>query len=230
MKTIKIMTPENIELEFCLAGLFSRAAAAMIDTLIQMCFMMLELVVIIIIDINSKEFFDKYIGWIVGTSLIVGVLILYGYYVVLELNMNGKTLGKKIMNIRTIRMNGQPLSLRHCLIRNLFRVFIDNMGIGVVMIFLSQEQRRVGDLAASTVVIIDEKKKMPCTLDTLEGMDDELRCYLTKEEYELLKEYAMRRSTMKNYEGLRNKLKEYFTEKSMQLGNYEKFKRFIDAL
>ncbi len=230
MKKIKIMTPENIELEFCLAGLFPRAAAAMIDTLIQSFLILLEAIVILIMVAYSKEIWEQYSGWIIGIGLIVCVLILYCYYVVLELSMKGKTIGKRIMKIRTIRMNGQPLSLRHCVIRNLFRLFIDNIGIGVLMIFFNKEHRRVGDLAASTIVIIDEEKKRPCTLDSFQGIDDEIKCYLTTEEYEILKEYAMRRETMKNCENLRNALREHFTEKFMQLGNYEKFKWFINGL
>ena len=230
MNTIKIMTPENIELEFPLAGLFSRVAAAMIDTWIQIIFVVLEYIVVLLLWEYARDFFEKYEGWIIGIALIIFFLIYYCYYVTLEFNMQGQTVGKKVMKIRTIRMNGQPLLLKHCLIRNLFRVFIDNAGIGILMIFFNQEQRRIGDLAASTVVVIDEYKKMPYTLEYLQGIDDEIRCYLTQEEYEILKEYAMRRSTMKNCENLRYRLKQHFTNKFTELGNYEKFKHFIDWL
>lgn len=230
MKKVKITTPENIEVEYTLADIGSRVGAAIID-------LMLQSLVIIILGLGvflavyySPDLWSKYYGWVLGISIILYAVISFGYYIVMELTMNGMTLGKKLLKIRTIRNNGQPVTLKHSAIRNLFKVFIDMYGVGVVFMFLTKEHKRIGDFAASTIVIAEESKTAPITLESLQRADDKIRYYLSQEEYELLREYFQRRTSMENPDEIREELKLYFTKKFEAMGVLDEWEGFISEL
>jgi uncharacterized RDD family membrane protein YckC len=230
MKRIRITTPENIEVEYALADIGSRTAAALIDSMIQGVGMLLIGIAILLIRNYSSQFWSDYYGWIIGISILLCAVIIYGYYIGMELSMNGKTLGKKVLKIRTIRGNGQPLTLKHSAIRNLFRVFIDMFGVGVVLIFFSNQRKRLGDMAASTIVVIEENKTRPVTLESLESTNENFRYYISKEEFELLRDYIERKNTMEDYSELREEMKLHFTKKFETLEILEDWKKFIDQL
>jgi uncharacterized RDD family membrane protein YckC len=230
MKKIKITTPENIEVEYTLADIGSRTAAAVIDMLIQGIAMLVLFLIILVVSFLAPDFWSEYYGWIVGIALIIMFLISYGYFIVSELNMNGMTYGKRKLNIRAIRNNGQPITLAHSALRNFFRVFVDNFGIGVVMIFFSKENKRLGDMVASTIVVAEETKTRPITLESLADSKEHLSYYLTKEEYELVREYFERRAYIEDCSMLREELKMYFTKKFQAVGNLNEWQGFIDSL
>jgi len=213
MRKIRLTTPENIEIEYKLADLGSRAAAAIIDILIQGVIIVILGIAVLLISIYSPEFWEKYLGWIIGISLVLYSLISYGYYIIMELNMNGMTPGKKILKLRTIRNNGQPLTLKHSAIRNLFRLFIDMLGVGPVFIFFSKEHKRIGDYAASTMVIVEESNSQPITLNNLQITDNYLNCDITNDEYELLRYYCQRKDSLENPDLIKENIKNYFKNK-----------------
>lgn len=230
MKTIKITTPENIEVEYTLADIASRAAAGVIDMAIQGIFLVLLAIAILLISYNAPQFWKNYYGWIIGISLLLAVIFGYGYFIIMELSMNGATLGKKVMKLRAIRNNGQPITLKHSAIRNLFRLFIDVYGIGAVMIFFTKECRRLGDYAASTIVIAQNERTMPVTLESLQTRNKYFNYYISVEEQELLMDYISRRNTFKNCDKLREELKLHFTQKFESLGILNEWESFIDEL
>jgi hypothetical protein len=149
----------------------------------------------------------------VGISLFIGAGIFYGYFVVMELNMNGRTPGKKVLKLRTIRANGRPITLKHSALRNLFRTFIDMSGLGPLFIFFTAERKRIGDFAASTLVVIEEKKSRPVALETDQHLTDRVRDYVSEEEYELLSHYVKRKDNLEQPFTLKIRLKDYFKDK-----------------
>lgn len=230
MNKIKITTPENIEIEYTLADIGSRSAAAIIDSVIQCLLILILLIGMAIIEYFSPNFWEKNYGWIVGISLLIYGLITYGYFICMELSSNGQTIGKKVLRLRAIRNNGQSLTLKHSAIRSLFRVFIDILGIGAIMIFFTSEHRRLGDYAASTIVISEASEEMPITLEELQKSNENFSYYISKEEQELLRDYFQRKYEMDNYEQLREELKLHFTKKFDTNGNLEGFKEFLDKI
>jgi Predicted membrane protein/domain len=230
MKKLKITTPENIEVEYTLADIGSRVAANVIDMLVQTLILIILVTAVLLMFFYARNFWDEYYGWIVGIGLLIYSIISYGYYIFMELSMNGMTLGKKLLNLRTIRNNGQPLTLKHSAIRNLFKVLLDNYGLGIAFIFFSKEHKRLGDLAASTIVIVEKNNNMPITLDNLYKEQPESEYYITEEEQKLLEEYFERRSSMQDYSQLREELKKYFTAKFTEQGVLEQRKKFIDEI
>lgn len=222
MKKIRITTPENIEVEYTLADLGSRTAAAAVDTAIQMLLYILLAVAIWLIFRFSPGFWADYYGWVVGIALLLYAFISYGYFIVMELAMNGMTPGKRLLKLRAIRSNGQSLTLKHSAIRNLFRIFIDNLGVGVVLIFFSRQHKRLGDYAASTIVVAEASKTSPITLEGLQLLDERLRYYISEEEYELLREYFARKDHMADCSELREALRQHFATKFEDLGIQDK--------
>ncbi|MGK0466618.1 RDD family protein [Clostridium sp.] len=230
MKKIQITTPENIEVEYTLAGLGSRTGAVLIDMMIQGVLILILGISLLIIGYFSPSFFEEYYGWIIGGTLLVISLISYGYFISMELSMNGMTIGKKVFRIRTLRNNGQPITLKHSALRNLFRVFVDVFGIGVVLIFLTKEHKRVGDYVASTIVVVEENQSPPITLEGLQKINEHYRYLMSEEEYEILIEYVKRQNSIEDCSYLKEQLKQHFNKKFETQENLEEWEAFIGGL
>ncbi|WP_226012578.1 RDD family protein [Halomicrobium salinisoli] len=85
----------------------------------------------------------------------VGALLWFGYFIVLEA-LYGQTLGKMLLSIAVVSEDGSPIGWGESIIRNLLRI-VDALPflylVGIVAIVLTDEEQRVGDLAASTLVV-----------------------------------------------------------------------------
>ena len=230
MQKIKITTPENIEVEYTLAGLGSRTGAALIDMIIQGVMFLIMGIALLLIGYFSPDFWKGYYGWIIGGTLLVYALISYGYFIAMELSMNGMTPGKKVFRIRTIRNNGQPITLKHSALRNLFRVFLDVFGVGVVLMFFTKQHKRVGDFVASTIVVTEENKARPITLEGFQKINENYKYLMSEDEYEILREYVQRKNSMEDCNYLKEELKRHFRKKFEPQVNSSEWDAFIDGL
>jgi len=96
-------------------------------------------------------------GWFITDPLCLAFLaIIVLYFIILE-GLIGATLGKRIVGIRVIKINGNNPGLAKGAIRNILRI-IDSLPVlnilGVVLIVRSKERARFGDRIAGTRVII----------------------------------------------------------------------------
>lgn len=85
---------------------------------------------------------------------LVGLLIPIGYYTYLE-GTSGQTIGKKMMKIKVIKVNGSPCDLPSAFFRSILRV-VDSLVIGlvgIVVISVTEKRQRVGDIVANTIVV-----------------------------------------------------------------------------
>ena len=87
---------------------------------------------------------------------VVAVLLFDGYFILFELLMHGQTPGKKAMKIRVMRDDGTPVTANEVLVRNILRL-VDFLpfgyALGAVVMFPSPLSKRLGDLAAGTIVV-----------------------------------------------------------------------------
>ena len=164
-RTVTVRTPESIAFSYELAGLGSRFLALAIDMLIQIA----VLVVLAIVWTAAAERFAQMLESLrvrshapeavfISVALIVVFLILYGYFIAFEMWWNGQTPGKRAMGIRVVRDAGYPVDFSASVIRNLVRVVESILGFYVsslVSMLLSRENKRIGDLAAATIVVRD---------------------------------------------------------------------------
>jgi uncharacterized RDD family membrane protein YckC len=156
--TYKIVTPENIEIHYEIAGIGSRFLAIALDTVIQ--WLMIGGVLSSLNMLNLSDLRSKITSWghsLTGAILITFILvILIGYHIILETVMNGQTVGKKLVNIRVRREGGYALSFWNVLLRNVIRMvdFLPfSYGLGLLTMFFNKKAKRLGDYAAGTIVV-----------------------------------------------------------------------------
>lgn len=136
-------TPEGIDLGLRVAGPAVRSLAWVLDTVIRLG---LYLVLTPLLTISGF-----------GTGLIlIGVFLLEWFYPVAFELWSGATPGKRAMGLLVVHDDGTPVGAPASLIRNLLRV-VDFLpifyGVGLVSTLLDRDFRRLGDLAAGTLVI-----------------------------------------------------------------------------
>lgn len=155
---LTIDTPENVQVDFELAGIGTRFIATLIDTLwltgVRVLIGMMGAAIFFAADLSEET------GIIIASiALLVFFIIGWGYYIFFEISWNGQTPGKRKMGIRTVKLNGLPISASEAIIRNLMRV-VDLLpayyAAGFVTMFLNDQARRLGDLAAGTLVVYDQ--------------------------------------------------------------------------
>jgi len=162
-------TPENVEFAYDIAGIGSRFLAAILDTaILVVAIMALGLVLGILLPRLGIDT-DGTLSRNYTVALLFGglFLLVIAYYVLFELFWNGQTPGKRIVGLRTVRSGGRPITFGSSLIRNLIRLadFLPSFyGLGVVVMFIDRQARRLGDLAAGTLVV---KERRAVTLESL---------------------------------------------------------------
>ena len=144
---LEIRTADNVGIGYEAAGIASRLAALIIDALI-----------IGVLVVVGDSIILGLVGGTVSTTaaLVLGsfvsFLIVYGYFVVAETASSGRTPGKRVVGLRVIRVDGSAPTFADSLVRNIVR-FLDLAGPGVVTMFFHPQARRLGDLAAGTLVV-----------------------------------------------------------------------------
>jgi uncharacterized RDD family membrane protein YckC len=153
---LTIDTPEQIALEFPIAGAGSRFLAIAIDTLIQLA-VLLGLALVALAGAWIVAVGGTAVGnWITALLIVSGFLLYYGYYAGFEAAWSGQTPGKRAIGLRVITVTGQPITPYEAILRNLLRIVDQLPGIyavGVLSIFLTEKNQRIGDLVAGTVVV-----------------------------------------------------------------------------
>jgi uncharacterized RDD family membrane protein YckC len=89
-----------------------------------------------------------------GAPFLIYVVISFAYYFLME-NAKGQTLGKMAMKIKVVSLDGQPLTPGKVAVRTLLRI-IDGFFfylVAVVVIAISKNQQRLGDMAGGTTVV-----------------------------------------------------------------------------
>ncbi|MBN1313653.1 MAG: RDD family protein [Anaerolineae bacterium] len=169
---LQIDTPENVVFGYEVAGLGSRFMAALIDYIVIIAGLLLLYLLFFVLVFNSGmedlgEQADIF-GWLIAILILASFILQWGYYIVFEMLWNGQSPGKRLLKLRVIRTDGTPISLVESLIRNLVRL-IDFLpityGIGFVTMFANAQSRRLGDLAAGTLVVFDRSE---ITLESLQ--------------------------------------------------------------
>ncbi|MEM8666545.1 MAG: RDD family protein [Planctomycetota bacterium] len=173
--TIAVVTPENIAFDYQLAGPFRRLPAYLIDFAVRWIVIAVLVMGIFLvgglIDLNVLGPFSFAAG------MLVYFVISWFYGTILETYFNGRTVGKWACGLRAIDVDGRPISGKRALLRNLLRmadlfpyaalatyspdippVFIIPTGlVGLTCMICTRRMQRLGDLAAGTMVIVDER-------------------------------------------------------------------------
>jgi uncharacterized RDD family membrane protein YckC len=155
----KVVTPENLELTFELAGLTSRFLAWLVDTLFMIAIIIGAYIVLAIIGFVSRYLFAT-------LMMVIVFCVQQGYFIFFELKTGGTTPGKRIMKIRVIQDAGIRIGFYHSFLRNILRIMdstplmiLHILGAGVA--FFHPLNRRLGDAVAGTVVVRERSYPEP---------------------------------------------------------------------
>ena len=156
--TRRVPTPEGIELTLRLAGPVPRALAWSVDLALRAA------IVLVVLTLASQL---GRAGW--GIVLLAAFFVEWLLPAWFEAQMRGQTPGKRLFGIAVLNDDGTPLRWPGALTRNLLRAvdFLPLMyGFGLVCMLLNRDFKRLGDLAAGTVVVyqsaaVDSSRKIP---------------------------------------------------------------------
>ncbi len=105
---------------------------------------------------TAQQNFESALVVMLGIFLVGQFLVEWGYFVFWEMVTGGRSIGKAVVGLRVVRDGGFPLSFRESLVRNLLRMadILPGMyAVGLVSMVMSKEGKRLGDLAAGTIVV-----------------------------------------------------------------------------
>jgi uncharacterized RDD family membrane protein YckC len=158
METIWVETSQQVDLRQKVASVGERFISHALDYLFIGAYLLIFFGIFSVIGIVNP-----------GTSVLIVLPVVF-YDLVLEVAMNGQNLGKQIMGLRVVKLDGTTPGFFDYFIRWIFRL-VDNIilfgGIATLTIILNGRGQRLGDLAAKTTVI-RVKTKRP----TVESLHD----------------------------------------------------------
>jgi uncharacterized RDD family membrane protein YckC len=187
-----IRSPEQVALDLSIAGPMSRILAFSIDYGVVLILELLVFTALIFAGASLAELdqLERVTSWLEETQegfergefdtgswlfivlavwVVLDFLLQSGYFIVCELLMQGRSPGKAAIGLRVVREGGLPITLRESALRNLLRVVdmipVGQYVVGLTSMIASKQVRRLGDFAAGTLVIRDERAKPARPLD-----------------------------------------------------------------
>lgn len=155
-----VETPEHVDVYFELAGMGSRVAAGLLDLLLLLLGGALLGIAgsSIVGSVTEPDGLAR--GWLWAVLIVLSFSFGWGYYTLFEALHGGQTPGKQALGIRVVMDTGRPITAQASAVRNLVR-FIDCFFPlawfipGLVAITLHPSNKRLGDMAAGTIVVRD---------------------------------------------------------------------------
>ncbi|HEY8185808.1 MAG TPA: RDD family protein [Pyrinomonadaceae bacterium] len=162
-----IETPERVPLHFALASIGNRFLACAIDHALQALTIILMAIALTVVANYSSlgNELSNAPKWVKAVLILVVFLIISGYFAFFEWAWNGQTPGKRWLKLRVIREDGRPVTFWEAAVRNLLRT-ADMMpapfySIGLISVFISLSDQRIGDMVAGTVVVREREAEAP---------------------------------------------------------------------
>lgn len=145
METVNINTSQNVQISYSIAGLGERILAYLIDSLIIAS---ITIVIVLVFVFSGTLDSSPYM-------IILATIPTFFYHLFFEITMDGQSIGKKMMGIKVVKMNGSQATLGAYLLRWIVRpidIFLYG-GIAILCISIGGKGQRLGDMAAGTTVI-----------------------------------------------------------------------------
>ena len=163
---LSIETPEQVSLEFPVAGIGSRFVAVLLDHLIQVGIIVGAGLGLVMISaaMGARTRDSLASKWFIAGVIFAGFLLIWGYFALFEAFWRGQTPGKRAMKLRVIKDAGRQVTLFEAMARNLLRVVDYMPGLylaGVITMLCNARNKRLGDLAAGTMVVHERGDAQP---------------------------------------------------------------------
>jgi uncharacterized RDD family membrane protein YckC len=154
---VEVETPEGIALELRPAGLIVRFYAFSLDWLIRLSFLYAVAMVA---------------GFLGGIGTALWLILIFAcewlYPIIFELRASGATPGKRVFRLKVVMDNGLPVTPAASITRNLLRSadFLPfGFGFAIISMLLRRDYKRLGDIAAATLVVHEQRAPAPVDLD-----------------------------------------------------------------
>lgn len=148
MQTVRITTSQNIDIDYEIAGLGERVLGRLIDLALLTVLLLASLILYKWLEVGSVAGFQ--------IIFIIGFTLFAFYDLLCESIFNGQSLGKHLMKIKVISLDGCPPTLGQYLMRWLFRIvdFLLTLQVGaVIAVVLTEKSQRLGDIVAGTTLV-----------------------------------------------------------------------------
>ena len=152
MEQFQIETAQNITINQNTAHLGDRMVAYLVDSFIIIGYIISTILLLVSLEIDLGDMWALYLLLTLPAFL---------YYLILETFMDGQTVGKKMMQVRVVKLDGSKPSFASYFIRWILRIIdvsLTSGGIAVLTILIRGTGQRVGDIAAGTTVISEKKR------------------------------------------------------------------------
>lgn len=208
-RSVDVSTGESVAFSYELAGLGSRFFAVFIDIAIQISVVIVVVLIILLLAghaVHGRRIVAVAATTKVAQAVALGLLaaaaflLFDGYFILFEWLWSGRTPGKRLLGIRVVRDGGFALDFVSSVIRNGIRMLEFALGfyaVSAVATLLSPCNRRLGDMAAGTLVVRDApfaRFAEPPSHD--DEPSDPLVGELSEGERELVRRYALRRASL----------------------------------
>lgn len=155
MVELQINTTQNVNINFIAASIGERILAWGIDGIIKVAYIIVTYQLVFKL-FKVDELVSDMDGWSQAAIYLSFYLPVIFYSLIFETLLDGQTLGKRIMKIKVVKIDGYQASLADFVVRWFFRIVDINMMSGVVAliaIITSEKNQRLGDMTAGTSVI-----------------------------------------------------------------------------
>ncbi len=151
MKQLALKTTQNVVIEYPAATTFERIIAGVLDLFIVgilswfFTFFMSKIFERLAVDYMGRIFI-----------MLMPLVILIAYHTLSEYFANGQSVGKRVLGIRVVRVDGQRAGMREAVLRSIVLIIdlvLSSGVIGSLLIATSRRRQRLGDMAANTVII-----------------------------------------------------------------------------
>ena len=150
--TVRLSTPEGVELELALAGVGSRLAARLVDFLL-IAALLIAVALASEGAVDNSSLGDAAIA-IIG--IVAAFALIWGYDVFFETFASGRTPGKRAAGLRVVTDRGAPITFTASAVRNVLRLIDEYLTLwlaALASILRSQRNQRLGDMAAGALVV-----------------------------------------------------------------------------
>lgn len=168
MSNLQINTTQNVNVTYTIVSIGERILAFFIDAFL------LYLYATLVQKIGDAIGYVYDDGWTRRGLTALIFLPAMCYSLLMHSLFNGRTVGKMLLKIRVVRLDGSPVHWSNYLVRWMLRlvdIWIFVGSIGLLSILFSERKQRVGDAAAGTVVI-STKNKVKVSHTILEEVED----------------------------------------------------------
>lgn len=204
-QTVDVETHEQVVLSYSVAGIGSRAAAALIDYLICLSIVLALLVAgLLIRGVFRGRAVDSTVAaagsWSMAAYILVAFAVFWGYHMVYEGLFDGQTPGKRRFGLRVVQDGGYSVGFAASAVRNLTRVLdmqpAGGYAVGLISVAISRSGKRIGDMLAGTIVVRERSQFVPATVAGLPEGAATGSAYLTDAEFAVLDRFMSRRASL----------------------------------